>query len=217
MTLFALLLFPLYFAYWLLENKKPLAPFFFNAFLGVFLAAIYCAYKHFFSPFYFITPDSFWRNFLHIFIEQILLPLGVLTAAFLFVYKKDKAEYRAANVLPFYLGFYAVYLPFRILSAPLPYSAFALFAKPLLFLLMLLLVAEREKVLFVPSARALLNGRDLAFCWADFVLAPLLPAAIEALWILGARPPIAFVCVLLCCAGSVLRLAKGGARLSSDA
>lgn len=208
MILFALLLIPLYFAYWLLGQKKLLAPFLFNAFLGLFLAAVFCAYKYFFSPYYFLTPDSFWRNFIHILLEQIVLPLGVLTAAFLFVFKKDKIADRVQKILPFYLGFYAVYLPFRILNDSLPYSAFGLFAKPILFLLMILTVAEREKVLFVPSERAMLAPKEAALVWASFVLALLLPAGIEALWILGMMPPLTILLLLIYAAAACFCLAK---------
>lgn len=197
MILFALLLIPLYFAYWLLGQKKPLAPFLFNAFLGLFLAAVFCAYKYFFSPYYFLTPDSFIRNFIHILLEQLLLPLAVLTAAFLFVYKKDKMASRVQNIFPFYAGFYAIYLPFRVLNEALPYSAFGLFAKPVMFLFALLLLNKCQEYLFVSAQRALLTAKQAVCVWTVFVLALLLPAAIEALWILGMNAFFTLVCFLI--------------------
>jgi hypothetical protein len=209
MILFAMLLIPLYFAYWLFEQKKPLAPFLFNAFLGLFLAAVFCAYKYFFSPYYFLTPDSFVRNFIHIELEQILLPLAVLTAAFLFVYKKDKMAVRVQNIFPFYAGFFAVYLPFRILNESLPYSAFGLFAKPVMFLLMLLLANKCQEYLFISAHRALLTAKQAVCVWTCFVLCLILPAAIEALWILGMNAFFTIVCFLIYGGAAVLCLLKG--------
>lgn len=206
MILFALLLIPLYFCYWLFEQRKPFAPFLFNAFLGLFLAAVFCAYKYFFSPYYFLTPDSFWRNFLHIFLEQIVLPLGVLTAAFLFVFKKDKMADRVQKILPFYLGFYAVYLPFRVLGGQLPYPAFALFVKPAMFLLMIVVLNSRQKVLFVPAQRALLSVKEAAVYWSSFAVDLLMPAAVEALWILGMKPPLTILFLLIYAAGAFVCL-----------
>ena len=208
MIIFALLLFPLYFSYWLFEQKKPFAPFLFNAFMGLFLAAVFCAYKYFFSPYYFLTPDSFWRNFIHILLEQIVLPLGVLTAAFLFVFKKDKMDDRVKNVFPFYMGFYAVFLPFRILGANPPYSAFALFVKPAMFLLMLMAFNSRQKLLFVPAKRALLSLKEAALCWLSLALGLLMPAAVEALWILGMKPPLTILFLLIYAAGAYFCLKK---------
>ena len=208
MHLFLTLLFPLAFFIWLRGQKGADAPRFFNAFMGVFLAAVFCAYKYFFSPYYFITPDSFWRNFLHIFIEQILLPLGVLTAAFLFIFKKDKLADRLEKLFPLYAGFYAVYLHFRALNEPLPHPAFALFAKPIFFLLMLLALNERQKVLFVPSRRAMLKAGEAAVEWLLFAVDLLMPAAVEALWLLGMRAPLTILFVLLYAASVVFCLVK---------
>ena len=208
MCLFLLLLFPLAFAFLFWEKRSSGAPYAFNAFLGVFLAAVFCAYKYFFSPYYFITPDSFWRNFLHILVEQILLPLGVLTAAFLLIFKKDKRAGRVENILPFYMGFYAVFLPFRVLGAPLPHTAFALFAKPILYLLMILTANKLQKTLLVSSERAMLSPLRAVETWLSFAFALLFPAAVEALWILGMGAPLSIVFVLLYAASAIFCLAK---------
>ena len=197
MRLFLLLLIPFALAIWLKSGEEPVYVGVFNAFLGLVLASVFCAYKYFFSPYYFITPDSFWRNFLHVFVEQTLLPLSVLTCAFLLLYKKDKIADRMAAIFPFYAGFYAVYLPFRTINAPLPHTGFGLFAKPILFLLMLLVVAKSERLLFVPSKRALLSAKDAAFAWLSFAMSLFLPSAFESLWILGMGTPVTVIFVLL--------------------
>ncbi|MBR5095575.1 MAG: hypothetical protein IK094_00525 [Treponema sp.] len=212
MNLFLLLLFPISFAIWICSKKGARAPFYFNAFMGLLLAAIFCAYKYFFSPYYFLTPDSFFRNFIHILLEEILLPLAVLTAAFLFIYKKDKIASRILNIFPFYMGFYAVYMPFRVLSGEPPYPAFALFVKPAMFLFMILVLNSREKVLFVPAQRALLDAKEAAIYWTSFVVDLLMPAAVEALWILGMKPLLTILFLLVYAAGAYFCLAKDAAR-----
>lgn len=212
MILFLLLLFPLSFAIWICSKKEPRAPYFFNAFMGLFLAAVFCSYKYFFSPYYFLTPDSFFRNFLHIFLEEILLPLAVLTAAFLFVYKKDKIASRIQNIFPFYMGFYAVYTPFRVLCGHPPYPAFALFVKPAMFLMMIFVLNSRQKVLFVPAKRALLSPSEAAVYWPSLVIGLLMPAAVEALWILGMKPFLTILFLLIYAAGACFCLVSDAAR-----
>ena len=208
MHLFLLLSFPLCLAIWILRSEGRRAPCVFNAFLGILLAAVFCAYKYFFAPYYFLTPDSFFRNFIHVFFEQILLPLGVLTAAFLFVFKKDKISDRVEGLFPFYAVFYAVFLPFRILQDNLPNSAFGLFAKPILFILTLLVLSECEKSLFVPSQRAMLDKLDAFSVWSSFVLALIFPAGFEALWVLGMNAFVTILLLGLYSAGTVLFLKK---------
>ena len=217
MHLFLLLLFPLAFAIWLCSCKERRETCFFNAFLGIILAAVFCAYKYFFSPYYFITPDSFWRNFLHIFIEQTLLPLGVLTAAFLFIFKKDKIADRIQKIFPFYAGFYAVFIPFMVLNAALPHSAFSLFAKPIFYFLMILSAAYSERVLFVPSERALLSAGQAALLWASFAFSLLMPAAVEALWILGMKAPLTILFVLIYAASAAFCLLKASRAARANA
>ena len=212
MFLFLLLLFPLSFAVWICSKKESRAPYFFNAFLGLVLAAVFCAYKYFFSPYYFLTPDSFFRNFIHVLLEEIILPLAVLTAAFLFIYKKDKIASRVQNIFPFYMGFYAVYTPFRVLSGEPPYPAFALFVKPAMFLLMILILNSRQKVLFVPAQRALLSAKEAAVYWSSFVVDLVMPAAVEALWILGMKPPLTILFLLIYAAGAFFCLAGEASR-----
>lgn len=204
MHLFLLLLFPLTLAIWLRKQEGSLPAHLFNAFLGIFLAAVFCAYKYFFSPFYFITPDSFWRNLLHVFAEQIFLPLSVLTAAFLFVFKKDKLSDRLERIFPFYAGFYAVYLPFRVMNEALPHAAFSLFAKPIMYALMILTLSELQKILFVPAKRALLSVWEAAARWSSLFLALVMPAAVEALWLLGMRPFLTILFLLLYSASAAL-------------
>ncbi len=208
MYLFLLLLFPGCLAIWILSKEGPKSVCLFNAFLGFILAAFFCAFKFFFAPFYFLTPDSFIRNFIHIFLEQILLPLGVLTAAFFFVFKKDKVLERVQKIFPLYAGFYAVYLPFRILNDSLPYSAYGLFAKPILFLLMLLLLNKCQNFLFVAAQRALLTPKQALLFWFAFALGLLLPAVIESLWILGMNAFFTVFCVLIYSVGTVFCLTK---------
>ena len=186
MHLFLLLLFPLTLAIWLRKQEGSLPA------------------KYFFFLFYFITPDSFWRNLLHVFAEQIFLPLAVLTAAFLFVFKKDKLSDRLEKIFPFYAGFYAVYLPFRVMNEALPHAAFSLFAKPIMYALMILTLSELQKILFVPAKRALLSAWEAAARWSSLVVVLVMPAAVEALWLLGMRPFLTILFLLLYSASAAL-------------
>lgn len=209
MLLFLFLLFPLaFFAECASRKFEGFPARLLFAFCGLFFAAVFCAFKYFFMPFYFITPDSFLLNFLHVLLGQILIPLAALTFVFLFLRRKESLKSRLESILPFYIGFYAVYLPFRICITPLPFPFFYLFAKPLLFLSLLLALTKTAPLLFVKTERALLPPKLFAMTIISFVLNLILPAGIEALWITGSP---AFLIALLCVlayASAVLALLK---------
>ncbi len=209
MLLFLFLLFPLGFGVWCRRTGiANFAKHIFLAFTGLFIGAVFCAYKYFFSPFYFRTPDSFTLNFLHVFFGQIFIPLAVLTAAFLFLDKKESLEDRFANILPFYMGFFAVYIPFRVCVSPLPFPFFYLFAKPLMYLAMLLLLPKLEPPVFVKKQNSRLSAKNRAAAYAALALCLVSPAVTEALWTTGVSPLVTAILCMAYWAGTGFILIK---------
>ena len=192
--LFLCLLFPLGFLIWCrAQGFEKFPKFALIAFMGLFPSAVFCAYKYFFSPFYYLTQDSFLMNFFYYFLRQILIPIAVLTIVFFFVDGKDSVQERLANIFPFYAGFYAIYIPFIVLCKDLPYPFFALFAKPAIYFSMILSLPKICAKFFEtqkPDTKAL---KKILLIFA-LVAAILLPAVIESLWTLGVP---AFLTVIL--------------------
>lgn len=181
--LFLCLLFPLGFLIWCrAQGFEKFPKFALIAFMGLFPSAVFCAYKYFFSPFYYLTQDSFLMNFFYYFLSQTVIPLAVLTTVFFIVDGKDFVQERLANIFPFYAGFYAIYIPFIVLCKDLPYSFFALFAEPAIYFFMLLSLPKIcAKFFEMQNVKAL---RKVFLIFA-LVAAIVLPAVIESLWTLG--------------------------------
>ena len=177
MYVFLLLLFPL--AFWLLVRPKRL----FCAGSAFFVAALVSAFRAFFmfrAPYagssLIVYAARSWVTF-------VALPMAVFVVFVLFL--RGALAARLAAFLSFALPFYAVYLPCEVLSLPVPFPPFMLFAKPVLYLLLL----------FALSA-LLRRGAALGAKKAGTVLAlgaallSALPAGIEALWYYGWAPAV---------------------------
>lgn len=179
MYVFLLLLFPL--AFWLLVRPKRL----FCAGSAFFVAALVCAFRAFFmfrAPYagssLIVYAARSWGTF-------VALPMMVFVVFALFL--RGALAARLAAFLSFALPFYAVYLPVEVLSAPVPFPPFMLFAKPMLYLLLLFALSallRRGAALGAKKAGAVLV---LAFASA---LLSALPAGIEALWYYGWAPAV---------------------------
>lgn len=183
--LFLCLLFPLGFLIWCrAQGFEKFPKFALIAFTGLFPSAVFCAYKYFFSPFYYLTQDSFLMNFLYYFLTQAFVPLAVLTAVFFLMDGKDSVQDRLSNIFPFYAGFYAIYIPFIVLCKDVPYPFFALFAKPVMYFFMLTSLPKLCGGLFERQRTNVKSSKKICSIFA-LAAAILLPAVIESLWTLG--------------------------------
>ncbi len=183
--LFLCLLFPLGFLIWCrAQGFEKFPKFALIAFTGLFPSAVFCAYKYFFSPFYYLTQDSFLMNFLYYFLTQAFVPLAVLTVVFFLMDGKDSVQDRLANIFPFYAGFYAIYIPFIVLCKDVPYPFFALFAKPAIYFFMLASLPKLCGGLFERQRTNVKSSKKICSIFA-LAAAILLPAIIESLWTLG--------------------------------
>lgn len=182
MFLFLILLFPIGFLIWCrVQGSENFFKFLLIAFIGIVPSALFCAYKFFFSPFYYLPQDSFVLNFFYLFFTQIFVPLLVLILAFMFINKKDSIAERFENIYPFLAGFYAVFLPFRIISGTKTLPFFLLFTKPLIYFFAILAVS---KILMSISSNRIGNSSKFSYYWA-LVFVVLLPAVLESLWLIG--------------------------------
>lgn len=137
MLTFFILLLPASLAVYELEQKRSKD--FLPIIIGFVSAVLICAFKVFFLFSHRIVPYSFGQNFTYIFIRQILLPLVFLYGAF-FLLAKDNINDRLKYFFPLVVSFYAVYLPYTVLSAydAKVYEGFDIFVKPMIFLSMII-------------------------------------------------------------------------------
>ena len=174
-------------------------------FAGILSAVLVCLFRMFFVFAHRVIIYSFWNNFFYIVMNQTLLPVLILCGLF-FLISRDPPEYKLDGLFPLTASFYMVYLPFCIVSTSEGlYSAFSLFAKPVMFAAMLLMLSFSARQINKAAA-----GRKIlpVFLFAALALVCLLiPAAIEAMYILTANASVAFVCAAAFCVPLVLLLA----------
>ena len=140
MFLFAFLILPIFLAWYCFYKKNSkILP---SILIGIVCAVVLCLILALFTFSHRIVPYDFPKNLTHLLLTQTVLPLLVPYLLFV-IFSKDNLEYKMESFLPLSLSFFAVYLPFIILTtAEGLYSGFSLFIKPILF--------ERYFCIFLP-------------------------------------------------------------------
>ena len=133
MYLFLILIIPLFVgAVVALDKNYTFRNFVPQAVAALLIATVICCIKEFFIYSHHLWIASVGQNFTEIFLNNILLPaliLGILHFALI----KDDANYKAASFFVFLAMFYAVFIPYEIISSMERHSKFLLLYKPLLF------------------------------------------------------------------------------------
>jgi len=135
MLLFLILLLPAaFFTYaFTIKDRSIILP----AFAGLITAVFVCACRYFFSYEHRLIYFSFGQNFAYYLIKQSFLPLFVVSAVYALI-SRDTMEYKFKNFFPLLCPFFAVYLPYCVITASEVYfQAYDLFLKPIIYLAML--------------------------------------------------------------------------------
>ena len=178
MLLYLLLLLPGALAtYCILErDKKILLP----AALSAFLAIIICACRFFFSYEHRLVYDSFSDNFFYFLLKQNFLPL-VIISTLLALFSRDTAEFKIKQFFPSLCAFYAIYLPYCVITASDYYfNAYDLFLKPLIYLAMLVQIS-----IFLKHGWQAFKDKKIAFMVIDILIIlvyAIYPAVSDALY-----------------------------------
>ena len=139
MLLFLILLLPAAFITYAftIKDRSIILP----AFAGLITAAFVCACRFFFSYEHRLIYFSFSENFIYFLVKQSFLPLFIVAAVYALV-SRDKAEYKVKSFFPLMCSFFAVYLPYCVITASeVYYQAYDLFLKPVIYLAMLVQIA----------------------------------------------------------------------------
>ncbi|MDE5898965.1 MAG: hypothetical protein K2H09_06860 [Treponemataceae bacterium] len=186
MFLFMLILVPAFLVFFCLRSKDKAAVLL--AVSGAAAGVVVCVVLAVFFFMHRVPEDSFPRNFLHYFCREYALPPMALYAAYFFM-TKDGAPFRVRAFFPLCGGFLSIYMPYFILFSAQPYcSFFELFAKPVLFLAMLLISANALYGIF----RAVTEGSrsNVLVCALILAAACAVPPALNACWLLKLLPGV---------------------------
>ena len=139
MLLFLILLLPIAFTAYIftVKDKKIILP----AIAGFFTAVIVCACRYFFSYEHRLIYFSFSDNFIYYLVKQNLLPLVIVSIVIALI-TRDTWEFKIKNFFPVMCPFFAVYLPYCVITASeYYYQAYDLFLKPFIYLAMLVQIS----------------------------------------------------------------------------
>ncbi|MCK9169072.1 MAG: hypothetical protein M0P01_01510 [Treponema sp.] len=181
MFLFLIILLPSALVYSLINfDDKAVIP---VVLTGVLSSVLFCALKAFFSFMYRVAAAEFLSNYAYILFGQTLAPVAVVYMLFFFL-SKDDVSFRIKSYFPLMCSFYSIYMPFHIIAGSgSSYSAFELFLKPVLYLMML--VSSSLCVRFVFRSFGTRDIKPKIIWILVLCVSLLLPAAIETLWFIG--------------------------------
>ena len=193
MLLFLFIVLPLALVVYYLFNKESNqeSKFFCPMLVGVLCAVLLCAFKVFFTYSHRLIPVSFSENFAYYLLNQSCAPLCGVSLIY-FLITKDSLENKINSFFPLISAFYAVYLPYLVVSGTTSvYSGYAIFMKPLVFLAMIVQCALSLRCIF-----ASVKSKNVVFAAINIVLIVaylIIPAIIEALYAMN----MSFVAVIV--------------------
>lgn len=146
---------------------------------GLTIGMIYALVKKFFIFSDFIWTEDTGASFIHLLLTQTILPIVLCLAAFL-IFSRDSAVYKAESIGPMLGAFYAVVVPFTVISGPDKTTVFMNFAKPLLYSGMFILLS-----LFAALGTAKLTQKKIVLAIPFYLIALVqipIPAIVENRW-----------------------------------
>ena len=119
------------------KDKKIILP----IIAGLLTAVVVCACRFFFTYEHRLVYDSFSEIFSYYVVKQAFLPLFVVSAVYGLI-SRDAAEFKVKNFFPLLTTFYAIYLPYCVITASeYYYQAYDIFLKPVIYLAMLVMIS----------------------------------------------------------------------------
>lgn len=182
MFTFTILLLPLAVAFYYFNSEKKHS--LLSICIGIITGFLVLAVKEFFTNSHRIIPYSYSSNFIFLLFAETFIPVVVLFGIY-FLISKDSLEFKFGEFFPLTASFYIVYLPYLVISSPEAKTAFEIFAKPVLFLSMLvslqtglnlILKGIKSKKFFIPAGVFLI------------LLYLVIPALMEALFFTAVNP-----------------------------
>ena len=139
MLLFLLLLIPVSLIVYIIirKDRSVILP----VFAGLITAVVVCACRFFFTYEHRLIYNSFSENLIYYLVKQSFLPLVVVSAVYALI-SRDNAQFKVNNFFPLLGTFFAVYLPYCVItSSEFYYQAYDIFLKPVIYLAMLVMIS----------------------------------------------------------------------------
>lgn len=146
---------------------------------GLVIGMIYALVKKFFIYTSFIWTEDTNASFMHLLLTQTILPIVICLVVFL-IFSRDSAVYKAESTGPMLAAFYAVVVPFTVISGPDKTTTFMIFGKPLVYAGMLILLS-----LFAALGTAKIAQKKIFIAIPFYIIALAqipIPAFIENRW-----------------------------------
>ena len=140
MSVFLVVFFPL--MYFLLKGLKSVdfKLFYDNSLksflLAIFVSVIYCFGDLIFTSTYKQVPDNFLWDLGYFYLFDFFIPF-VLGFLLIIVASRKSMYHKALTILPFFLGFYSIFIPYNCLLKYETTDMFLLFAKPTTYFAMI--------------------------------------------------------------------------------
>ena len=177
------------------EPKAFIAP----LLTGALLAIVSCAFQEFFTFSFQIRTESHIRTFISMLLKDTTLPVLVITAIFAF-FCNDDNEYKSSAVFPLSGAFYAVFLPYHVMTGESK-AAFLLIAKPVLISAMLFAFTAFLQASFYALDNA---KKPLSITMAvTAVLVTTIPSVFETAWYYGVSDIILSIAALVILAATI--------------
>ncbi len=181
-----------------IKDKKIILP----VIAGLITAVVVCACRFFFTYEHRLVYDSFSENFIYFFIKQSLLPLFIVSAVYAII-SRDTVEFKVKNFFPLLCTFYAVYLPYCVITvSEFYYQAYDIFLKPVIYLAMIVMIGS-----CLINAWAAISSKKIVFAVLDILIIlvyAFYPAVSDALYAIN------YNCAVILAVGIVYSLIPFG-------
>ncbi len=158
------------------ENKARFAV---PALFGFICAMIVCVIDEFFIFSIHHFTEVFMANFAYLFLSEIFIPSIILCAIYIPL-SKNPAQIRAKSIIPLLLGFYLIYMPYKVITGKENAAFFQLFIKPVIIICFIQAACSLAGL----AVQSLKTGKkQLAIPYFSAVfIACLLPSLTETIW-----------------------------------
>ncbi len=153
------------------------------AVLGLFCGAVFTVLAIFFTSGYRTYPVFFLKFFFDLFLFEALVPFAALSAI-AFLLFRGEARDKPAVLFPFFLGFFVLYIPFRVFFRSDSLSFFVLFVKPVLLVSSIMGVTKSIGLLVAGEGKERKPVSVVPVCVLGLA-STAAPAAVEVCWFMG--------------------------------
>ena len=187
------------------DSENPKTPTFSKGVMIVFgaiLSVIYC-FVDFFTAYAYRAPVyGLFTNFTYYFLSTILVPM-LVCAVPLFLLSKDSWIFKLQTYTPMLIGFYAIFLPYEVISKNDTFDFFLLFMIPVIYSTMFFLQEYGLECIGLYINKKL-SKKSLWISVSAILLAILIPAMIYDFYFTKLFTPLAVIFSVVFMAGTFL-------------